>query len=112
MGTIAPNGDTWEQYCKWQRVKIDPDTGTVIGAWAECLAWAKAFEIETPDWASDPRYAEDGPCGQVINAIVAAADQDQELEVQHAAERFESQCDAAVANGHPLPLIDHIMAAE
>lgn len=108
MDTIAPCGETWQDYCLGQPVDIDHETGTLRGHWGECMAWAKVYEAEHPEWANDPRYALDGPCGQVISALVYAAGNRSE-EAEHAADEFESECEVCIAGGRPIPLIEYVV---
>ena len=53
MGTLAPNGKAWSEYCVGQP---ELGTGMVLGPWGECLAWAVAYEHRSPEWHKDPQY--------------------------------------------------------
>lgn len=99
MGTSAPNGATWGDYCGQSAPQVD-GAGQLVGPWAECVAWAKYFEFKNPGWENDPQY-EDGPCGQVINAIAPAGEQ-----YAQAADALEQACQQAADNGQPLPIIN------
>jgi len=105
MATLAPNGLPWQAYCYGQPVHIDPMTGFLQGPWGECLAWAKVFEVQSPGWASDPAYQASGPCGQVIEAVVAASPEHMMGQAIQSCERLELACDQAVQAGAPLPVI-------
>jgi len=112
LGTMAPCGVSWRKYCESHSVETDPNTGMLIGAWGECLAWAKVFEAENEDWPDYPQYAIQGPCGEVVDAVVDAASGSDEDYVGQAAERLERACQAAIAAGTRLPVIDHAVGAE
>eukprot|EP00443_Scrippsiella_acuminata_P008627 CAMPEP_0115201832 /NCGR_PEP_ID=MMETSP0270-20121206/17824_1 /TAXON_ID=71861 /ORGANISM="Scrippsiella trochoidea, Strain CCMP3099" /LENGTH=512 /DNA_ID=CAMNT_0002615247 /DNA_START=28 /DNA_END=1568 /DNA_ORIENTATION=- len=105
MSTVAPNGMPWWQYCQGRPVSIDPASGFLIGPWGECLAWAKVFEIQSPGWQQDPKYASDGPCGQVIAAALASCPGHLKGPTGQAAERLELACEEAAFNAAPLPVI-------
>jgi len=112
MDTMSPSGISWRKYCDLQSPQVDPQSGMLVGVWGECLAWAKAYEAENPQWPSDPEYTRDGPCGQVLTAVADRADCGKELMVEQAAEMLESACEAALISGAPLPIINHMVALE
>eukprot|EP00747_Dinoflagellata_sp_TGD_P102544 gnl/TRDRNA2_/TRDRNA2_168700_c1_seq1.p1 gnl/TRDRNA2_/TRDRNA2_168700_c1~~gnl/TRDRNA2_/TRDRNA2_168700_c1_seq1.p1 ORF type:complete len:349 (+),score=68.24 gnl/TRDRNA2_/TRDRNA2_168700_c1_seq1:108-1154(+) len=101
MSTQAPNGRSWADYCGAQQVQIDGN-GMLAGAWGECMAWAKVFEVQNPGWDSMPQYRDEGPCGQVLNSIGGIGGP----QAQQAAEILEQACDQAVQQGRPLPIIN------
>lgn len=100
MGTISPSGATWMQYCQSAGAPRLDNRGLVTGPWGECIAWAKVFEIQNPNWESMPEYRDDGPCGQVIDALCQAGGSSE------AGERLEEACQQAHAQGRPLPVIN------
>lgn len=108
LGHLAPNGLTWRKHCDASPVTLD-HRGALIGAWAECLASAKAYEIQNPHWEQDPQFISDGPCGQVIAAMDAAGAPQTALV---AAERLEEACEVAALSGQPLPVINRLIAVE
>jgi len=63
----APNGATWERYCRDVKPKLDR-SGYVTGAWGECMHDAVHFE-GTNDYSSMRGYNEEGPAGQVLNFL-------------------------------------------
>merc|ERR1719436_104349 len=99
MDTKAPNGLTWMQYCGSLAPNVDRMQNIITGPWGECMAWAKVFEIQNPNWDSMPQYTHEGPCGQVIEAMKGmGASQD----VVAIAENLEQQCENAHQQGRPL----------
>mmetsp|Transcript_81596 Transcript_81596/g.231255 ORF Transcript_81596/g.231255 Transcript_81596/m.231255 type:complete len:563 (-) Transcript_81596:158-1846(-) len=108
MDTGAPKGMSWSDYCSSEDVLIGDDTGYIEGAWGECIAWAKVYELENPDWAKDPKYAVDGPCGQVLAELAAVAGE----EAEEAALRLEQACEHAGEWGQPMPLIGYVISAD
>merc|ERR1712232_556913 len=86
MTTLAPNGMQWMQYCQTSPPLTD-NQGFVSGPWGECIAWANVFELQNPSWSQMPEYAADGPCGQVIDAMLNTGGS------QQAAERLEQACE-------------------
>lgn len=108
LGHLAPNGMTWRKYCDASPVTLDY-SGALTGAWAECLASAKAYEIQNPHWEQDPQFISDGPCGQVIAAMDTAGAPQTALV---AAERLEEACEVAAMSGQPLPVINRLIAVE
>jgi len=103
MATAAPNGMPWSTYCQSQQVAVA--NGLVAGAWGECLAWAKVFEIQNPGWANRPEYREDGPCGQVVEAMCSHASPGRRPEVEQAAGALEEACERCAQNGQAMPII-------
>merc|ERR1712217_632482 len=104
MGFPAPNGMSWGDYCMSSPVGIDGD-GFPAGAWGECVAHAKMFELENPGWDNDPEFQDDGPVGQVITAmkrvnpgIAGRAEQ--------AGIRLEEEVEMQFQNGGPIPFIN------
>lgn len=104
MDTAAPNGSSWTNLCQHHDVIIS--NGMIAGPWGECLAWAVAYEQQNPGWHQDPRFAAEGPAGQVIGAITAKANPSMLGQVVEAAERLEQACQQAIQYGQPLPLIN------
>ncbi|CAJ1400649.1 unnamed protein product [Effrenium voratum] len=103
MGTLAPNGKAWSEYCVGQP---ELGTGMVLGPWGECLAWAVAYEHRSPEWHKDPQYREMGPVGSVIQAMMEKASDQMAPKVQAAAEELEVYCREAAEQGRPLPVIN------
>ena len=52
MDTASPLGPTWEKACQGRAPTVNASTGMLMGKWAECLAWAVAYEAQHPDWTS------------------------------------------------------------
>ena len=52
MDTASPLGPTWEKACQGRAPTVDASTGMLMGKWAECLAWAVAYEAQHPDRTS------------------------------------------------------------
>eukprot|EP00931_Biecheleriopsis_adriatica_P074303 TRINITY_DN48390_c0_g1_i1.p1 TRINITY_DN48390_c0_g1~~TRINITY_DN48390_c0_g1_i1.p1 ORF type:complete len:341 (+),score=56.37 TRINITY_DN48390_c0_g1_i1:56-1078(+) len=104
MSTAAPGGASWHEVCTSQQAEVDPATGFPTGSWGLCLAWAKVFELQNPDWGNRPEYREDGPCGQVIGFMLSHAGP-QAPQVEQAANRLEQACEDAAAQRRPMPLI-------
>lgn len=102
MATMSPRGIPWAQHCAGQQVMLTPD-GMVGGAWGECIAWAKYFEYQNPNWENNPDFAS-GPCGQAIDAMAAACPN--EGRAVPAAERLEKMCEQAADQGRPFPIIN------
>ena len=53
MGTAAPNGKYWSEYCHGE-----PEISSanfIVGPWGECLAWAVVYEHQN-EWENDPDY--------------------------------------------------------
>lgn len=107
MSTLAPNGMEWSRYCQGQQAMVDHGSGFVVGAWGECLAYAKVLEHQSPDWPSNPDFAPDGPAGQVCNAMQAAAPGTMRASVSQACEKLEQACEAAARSGQPFPVINY-----
>lgn len=107
MGTAAPSGASWMQYCQGHVPSTDLTMGMLAGPWGECLAWAKVFEARTPGWEQDPNMA-GGPCGQVIETMVANCPGYLQGQMREAAERLEMGCEQALFNQAPLPVIGHV----
>jgi len=103
MFTKAPNGQQWSQYCSQQ--PVTDSQGFVAGHWGECLAWAKVYEIQNPNWSSDPTYQANGPCGQVIEAMLNSGPPHMRQTLDEAAAKLEAACEQAASNGQPLPII-------
>lgn len=53
MGTAAPNGRYWSEYCSGEPEVSGANF--VVGPWGECLAWAVVYEYQN-DWEDDPDY--------------------------------------------------------
>ncbi|CAL1139315.1 unnamed protein product [Cladocopium goreaui] len=103
MGTAAPNGQYWSQYCHGE-----PEISSgnfIVGPWGECLAWAVVYEHQN-QWENDPDYRELGPVGGVIRAMMERAADDQAQAVQSAAEELEVYCKEAIRQDKPLPVIN------
>ncbi|CAE7551299.1 GND [Symbiodinium sp. CCMP2456] len=73
MDTAAPSGASWANVCRQHPVNVNGSTMMVDGAWGECLAWAVVYEHQNPGWESDPRFKDEGPAQQVINAMLETA---------------------------------------
>ncbi|CAE7507940.1 ODA11 [Symbiodinium sp. CCMP2592] len=106
MDTASPLGPTWEKACQGRAPTIDVPTGMLMGKWAECLAWAVAYEAQHPDWTSDRKFLLQTPAGQVIEAIEAVTVGSRRGPVVEASQKFLRACRQAVEDGKPLPLID------
>ena len=68
MGTAAPNGQYWSQYCHGE-----PELSSgnfIVGPWGECLAWAVVYEHQN-QWENDPDYRHLGnpetPCSSLFS---------------------------------------------
>merc|ERR1712048_232901 len=101
-GTVAPNGMIWSDYCMSSPVGIDT-YGFPAGAWGECIAYAKIFELENPDWGSNPNYQDEGPCGQVIGAMMRAGGRGMEQGLEQAGNRLEEAVENNFRTGQPIP---------
>jgi len=109
MTTVAPSGQTWQMYCGSSPVEIDQGTGFLKGAWGECLVWAKAYELQTPQWSSDPQYAQNGPAGQAAQAAITAGPPSDKEFIEQACDNLEKACEAATAMGQALPIINRVI---
>ncbi|CAE8649157.1 unnamed protein product [Polarella glacialis] len=105
MSTAAPSGQSWQMFCNSSPVEIDGGTGYLKGAWGECLCWAKAYELQTPQWSSSPQYAQSGPAGQAAQAAITAGPPRDKEFIEQACDNLEKACEAATAMGQALPLI-------
>ena len=54
MGTAAPNGKPWLEYCRGGEPEISSGN-FIVGPWGECLAWAVIYEHQNK-WEDDPQY--------------------------------------------------------
>mmetsp|Transcript_41068 Transcript_41068/g.129299 ORF Transcript_41068/g.129299 Transcript_41068/m.129299 type:complete len:640 (-) Transcript_41068:152-2071(-) len=104
MASASPSGRPWMDYCRGEQVVID-SPGIVAGRWGECLAWAKVYELNNPSWENDPQYRDEGPCGQVVAAMLEASPYDMRSDISEAAERLEDTCASCAERGQPMPLI-------
>lgn len=104
LNTAAPNGVTWRDYCRSYEVSVD-SSGHIVGPWGECLAWAKVYELRNPGWERDLEYRDEGPCGQVIRAMLQASPDHTHQQIEEAAERLEEDCAESAECGRPLPVI-------
>lgn len=104
MGTAAPNGKPWLEYCRGGEPEISSGN-FIVGPWGECLAWAVIYEHQNK-WEDDPQYENLGPVGGVIRAMMEHASDDDAEDVQHAAEELEVYCQEAIRQGKPLPVIN------
>lgn len=109
MQTMAPNGMQWAQYCQSQPAFVDATSDHLAGAWGECLAWAKVFELQNHGWPQDPNFQQEGPCGQVIEAMLRSCPPQSKDHLEAAANRLETLCEAAAASRRPLPVIGQIV---
>jgi len=105
MGTLAPNGRAWKDYCT---APPEISAGKVIGPWGECLAWAVVYEHQHKDWEDDPTYhaTSGGPAGSVIDAMIRKAGPSMVQEVGKAADALEQACRDAVQANRALPVIN------
>lgn len=102
MQTAAPSGMSWSQYCAGAKSFVDPQTGFLGGAWAECIAWGVVFEHNN-NWDSMPQFQPDGPVGGILIALGRACGGRQDI--MDAADRLEAASHALAENGQPLPSI-------
>lgn len=100
---VAPNGITWSDYCSGRPVEIEPSSGALTGNWGECMAWAKIYELQTPDWESDPDYSSMGPCDQVRDAVVATNPDVPRKTIEEACKVLQLTCQAAAKTGALVP---------
>lgn len=47
----------------------DDGEGMLAAPWGDAIRRGKQIEVTQPDWQSDPAYAEEGPCGQILNFL-------------------------------------------
>mmetsp|Transcript_19147 Transcript_19147/g.45118 ORF Transcript_19147/g.45118 Transcript_19147/m.45118 type:complete len:355 (-) Transcript_19147:53-1117(-) len=105
MSTLAPNNQTWMNYCQTQQPSVDSQM--VNGAWGECLAWSKVYEFQNPNYNQQPEYREDGPAGQVIEAMLNRCPAHMRQQIEQAANKLEEACESAHRSGKPLPIINY-----
>lgn len=109
MDTAAPTGRSWNDLCQPHDVAMDSAL-MIDGPWGECLAWAVVYERQNPGWQQEPRYAAEGPAGQVIAAIEAKAAGGPYAQVAlQGAENLEQACQRALEAGLPVPRIGRII---
>eukprot|EP00442_Polarella_glacialis_P005445 CAMPEP_0115048028 /NCGR_PEP_ID=MMETSP0227-20121206/318_1 /TAXON_ID=89957 /ORGANISM="Polarella glacialis, Strain CCMP 1383" /LENGTH=304 /DNA_ID=CAMNT_0002431361 /DNA_START=1420 /DNA_END=2334 /DNA_ORIENTATION=+ len=106
MHTTAPNGQTWEDYCHAVEPAVNNQSGFPEGRWGECIAWAKVYEHQNRNWHHEPQYEDNGPCGQVIDAMWEAAPDHRRQALANSAEKLEIACQACCDGGRPLPIIN------
>ncbi|CAE7253681.1 unnamed protein product [Symbiodinium microadriaticum] len=94
MDTASPLGPTWEKACQGRAPTVNASTGMLMGKWAECLAWAVAYEAQHPDWTST---------GDVIEAIRAATVPSKRGPVLEASHKDQESFQVGVQWGNRLP---------
>lgn len=106
MQTAAPSGMSWSQYCQGARSFVDPKSGFLGGAWAECIAWGVVFEHNNAAiWDGNPQWTNcgGGPVGGILIALERACGGRQDI--MEAANRLEDASHALADAGQPLPAI-------
>lgn len=105
MATAAPVGKTWNDYCQPHQVFTSEHSRSISQPWGECVAWAKAYEHNNPGWENDPRMR-GGPCAHVIQAMCENSPDHMSGAIVQAAEMLEEECEEAIRQGRPLPVIN------
>eukprot|EP00928_Gymnodinium_smaydae_P016657 TRINITY_DN16288_c0_g1_i1.p1 TRINITY_DN16288_c0_g1~~TRINITY_DN16288_c0_g1_i1.p1 ORF type:complete len:388 (-),score=74.48 TRINITY_DN16288_c0_g1_i1:324-1433(-) len=59
---------TWSDHCGGQEPVVDAN-GLLAPPWGDAIRAAVLYEKANPGFASDPRFADDGPAGQVVNFL-------------------------------------------
>ncbi|OLQ01473.1 hypothetical protein AK812_SmicGene15770 [Symbiodinium microadriaticum] len=109
MDTAAPSGASWANVCRQHPVNVNGSTMMIDGAWGECLAWAVVYEHQNPGWESDPRFKDEGPAQQVINAMLETAPESMARSIEMGSQNLEEACHNAVRAGMPVPLINQLV---